>query len=214
MDVLQVWRALVRRWRLALPLVFLALATALFVRGGVEPGYTANASVIVLPPSEARINTESGVQTVPVNPLLGSSSSTQLAAQVLAILAQEPEFRQQAMADESLAAYSVETATRSPILNISIESKDPLEATGATQRVIEQMSANLDKQQEAVQADQRLGIQVLSQPAISSVDNSQLRAFVATLAIGLLLTVAVTVLFDGVTGRRKRHADQRVRGSQ
>jgi hypothetical protein len=183
----------------------LSFTAAFIVRNGVEPGHTVTASVILLPPAAARVATDSGVEVIPVNPLLGVTTSTQLAAQVLSVLSNEAEFRAAVAAQENLAAYSVASAPRSPILSLSVESKDPGQAIAVVGRVIDQLTVKLDEQQTNVGADQRLSLQTIAQPAIASVDHSKLRVFAVTLTVGLLITLTGTILADGVLGRRRQH---------
>jgi capsular polysaccharide biosynthesis protein len=212
-DLSQLLRAIRRRWYVMLPLTLLAIVVAFVVRAGVQPGYTVTASVIVLPPNAARVLTPQGVEIQSVNPLLNFNSSTQVAAQALAILATGPEFRKSAAGASKLATYTVIAPPREPILEILVESKSRSTALDVGGRVITELAAELGRQQPIQRPEEQLSIQTLAQPGVAEVDDAQLRALAVTLAIGLLLTLAITILVDAVATRRakpsaRRHASQ------
>jgi hypothetical protein len=172
--------ALRRRWYVALPLVLLTVTAALFVRGGVQPGYTVTASAVVLPPN----STDADTSSASTNPLVNLPTATQ--AKALSIIATGPEFRSRITGGETLAAYSVTPQARDPFLTISIESRDPRLAVSVGERVIEELQGELDRQQPGIPTEQRVSLGRLVPPSVVAVDDAQLRALVVSLAVGLL----------------------------
>jgi capsular polysaccharide biosynthesis protein len=213
-DLWKMVRILMRRWYVAVPLVLLALVGGLWVREGVQPGYTVTANVLVLPPSAGTVSTTEGVQVVPVNPLLGFSGSTQIAARALAILAQSTDFRARVDAGGGVASYSVATTEGNPILAIQVESKDEVLALQVASQVIDELGEELDRQQPSARPEQRLSLQTLAAPTVAAVDDSRLRASVVAAAIGTVLALALTVLLDGLLSRNARHRSSTAGGPQ
>ncbi|WNV76011.1 hypothetical protein [Geodermatophilus sp. DSM 44513] len=204
MDLLDIARILMRRWYIALPLCIATVAVALAVRAGVSPGYTVTSNVLVLPPSATRVQTDNGFEVVPSNPLLGFSGSTLTAAQALALLGSAPDFQERATEGSDVAAYSVVASERQPIITISVESQDRQDALDTGQRVIDELDSELAQQQPTAQQEQRLALYTLTSPAVTAADSAPLRALVISLAVGLLLTLAVSVLVDGILTRYRR----------
>lgn len=214
MDLWQTLRAVLRRWYVFVPLVALTVIAAVVVRSGVQPGYTVGATAIVLPPSSARVPTSEGVEIQPVNPLLNFNASTQVAARALTILASGPEFQQRVSQGRPLAAYSVSAPPREPILSVQTESRDRALALSSAQAVLDGLQAELDRQQQVDSPEQRITVQTLAQPGLVSVDRSRLRAFVVTLAVGLLVSLAVSIAVDGALSRRSRTPRRLPAGAQ
>lgn len=210
MDLWQTVRVLLRRWYIVVPVAVLTGFAARTVAQGVQPGYTISAVAIVLPPSQARVATEKGIQVLPVNPYLSFSGSTQTATKALAIAASGADFRQTLPRRSAVANYSVEVPPREPLLTVGVESRDPAAALSAANDVLEGLRALLAERQPAVRPEQELSLDVLSPPAVSAVDNSRLRAAVVTVVVGLLLAVAAAVAVEGLsadrTRRRRAHA--------
>lgn len=218
MDLWQTLRILIRRWYVVLPLAILSVVAAQNVRAGVQPGYTVSAVGIVLPPDQARVNTPDGVEIRPVNPLLNLSGSTPVAAQALAVVARSRSFKSRIGVSGQLAAYTVSVLPREPIMNVSVESKDPDFALAAAQDVLRGLEEELDRQQGQPEPEQRLGFTVLSSPSITAVDKSPLRAFLVTLVVGLLATAALAIVVEALStlqrGRRTPGAELAVRAAQ
>lgn len=203
-DLWQTVRVLLRRWYVVVPLALLTGFAARTVAQGVQPGYTISAVAIVLPPSQARVATEKGIEVLPVNPYLSFSGSTQTATKALAIAASGADFRQTLPRQSAVANYSVEVPPREPLLTVDVESRDPAAALSAASDVLEGLRTLLAEQQPAVRPEQELSLDVLSPPAVSAVDNSKLRAAVVTLVVGLLLAVAAAVSVEGLSVHRAR----------
>jgi capsular polysaccharide biosynthesis protein len=199
-DLMHTLRALQRRWYVALPLIMLTILAALFVRGGVQPGYTVTASAVVLPPSSGA---DPNSTAPSANPLVNLGIATQ--AKALSILANGPDFRERVSEGESLAAYTVTPQARDPFLSISVESKDDELALNVGQRVVSELQAELERQQPGVPVDQRVTLAPLVEPSLTAVDDSRLRGLVVALAVGLLISVALTIMVDGLVNVRARH---------
>lgn len=203
-----------RRWYVALPLAALSVVMALLVFSGIGPGYVVTASVTVLPPSAAPVETVEGTEVVPVNPLLNFSSSTLVVARVLATAASGPGFRAQVEGDEALSAFTVTANDRDPIIQLVTESRSRAKSLEAAERAIEGIARLLREQQGTDRPESSLSIKVLQPPTVQETSSARLRGLVVTLAVGLLLTVAAAVFVDGQVGAsagrrlRKRSANQ------
>jgi hypothetical protein len=73
------------------------------------------------------------------------------------------------------------------------------------ERVIEELQGELDRQQPGIPTEQRVSLGRLVPPSVVAVDDSRLRALVVVLAVGLLATLALTVVSDGLLDVRSRH---------
>lgn len=201
-------RILLRRWYIVVPLLLLSVVGAATVRQGVQPGYTVEAVAIVLPPNQARVQTDAGVEVRPVNPFLNVSGNTLVAARALSVLGTTAGFRDAIGVDGRAAAYTVTVPARDPLLTVTVESQDREFALRAADDVLAGLAAELQRQQPLPQPESQLTILTLSPPSLVLVDNSPLRAGIVTFVVGLLLTLIITVLVEAGLARSRRRLDR------
>lgn len=209
MDIWQLLRVLARRWFVVLPLLVLTIAMAASVRRSVAPAYGVASTVILLPPDQALARVDGGTVTVPVNPYLNFTGSTQTATLALSLAATSPGFRRSLAGSAPLAAYSVTVVQRSPVLQVAVESKDRRFAAEATAAVIRGLERELAVRQAGAVASQRITLSILSPPAVASVNNAPLRAAAVTGIAGALGSIMLTLAVDALLLMRARHPRRR-----
>lgn len=197
-------RALVRRWYVVLPLLVLTTALATQAYSSAQPTYTVVSNVAVLPPDEARVRQLDGsVETVPVNPFLNFTGSTQTAAAALALIASSDEFRAQLPDETRGSPFSVVVPPRNPTLELSVQAQDPGRGIAAAAALAVGLDEELARRQAGVPDAETLSVTVLTAPAVSAVDNARLRAAAVVGIGGAAVAVVVGLGLEALALRRR-----------
>ena len=217
MDLATFLSSIGRQRLAALALAVVTVVSSVIVYFGVNPTYTAATNVLVLPASVDLGLEDGSGDTVPVNPLnVSSSSSTALAAEIISLIASGPAFAQEVVNRESRASsYSVTSSGRSPILQVTAVSSDPQVAVSSAAAVVGVISAELASRQSQTPENQRIVSQPLYDPALISVSQDPIRSAIVVFAVGLILSAVAIVLLDrrkpkktaDVTGRGNHRSD-------
>ena len=200
MDAVDVFKVLLRRWYVFLPMVLGAAGLSVAAGDRIQPEYHASASMILLGPAQAD-NAEGGL----VNPYRAAGTATTSEALVLVVTS--PASRA-AVAGQGLeASYELEAGSRTPIIEIRASSGDRGTAV-ETVRVVQQLVVNeLQRRQDAVMAGpgQRLALDNLAPADISFSVVEGLNRLRAVIVGGGLITAAVAALVvDSLAVRLRR----------
>ncbi|KQM81441.1 hypothetical protein [Agromyces sp. Leaf222] len=202
MNVLETLRGLLRRWYITLPGIIIALGLALAALVLTPPSYERSASQLLLPD---RVSLPDDG-----NPYLYISGLS-LAADVL-VRAVGSENTLNEMA-ERFPGVEIEVArdpsTVSPIIVVTATAAQDAEAGRALEAMIEQTVDTLDQMQEddGIAPGSRIRVSTLTVDQQGITIQKTRYAFAAiALAGGLLLTIVVAALVDGLSVRRRRRS--------
>lgn len=199
MDLWDVIRLMVRRWYVSAPMLVLTMAAVVGTAVTVSPNYTAEAQVMVLPPS-SQGDSEPGEDRV-VNPWdvnsLAGAIVTMLRNHNLVEQLDEEGFRAAWEAGTDLQFQSV--------IVITVTSPTEHEATMAAERLLQAVNDEVSVQQASfdIPESEKISTVVLGAGEnVEVVRGGQVRAMVVVLAAFLILTIGVTIAFDAVARRR------------
>jgi len=198
MDAVELFKVVLRRWYVVLPVLLLAAGGAFYAGKAVTADYEARAALLLLGPSVTP--TESGGAFI--NPY--RSAGTTATADALDIVADSATTRL-LMAEAGFEDLTYEVRADNSILEIVVVAKSSEQAIGAVQFLQEFLENQLTQRQDAVQApqDQRLAFDVLSAPSTSTeIVEGVSRIRVAVLGAGGLLAMVLAVTIDRLARRR------------
>lgn len=199
-------RALLRRWYLLLLGLILAVSAMYVTWDRVEQRFTAEGSLLLLPPPSSieRIlpNRRDG------NPLLYLGDLNQARDVVISLMSSD-EVRE-AFADEFPAStYTVSTDPLSsgPIVVITVDAPEPRTALTAVRQISSEVTTRLRQAQSelSVDKDSQIGVMVLTRPADAEMQNrSQVRATVMVGGAIMVSSVLLVAVIDGLISARRR----------
>jgi hypothetical protein len=202
LDVWGITLAALRRWYVFIPILALSAFVAYSAGQGVAPEYEASATALLTPPP---------TQPTVANPF-GNPDDANIA---IGIVLNGPVAQLQVRELGLNGAFTVDTASRSAVLNIVARSDDSAEdAVATTVAVLDLASAELKSRQEAagVPSTSLIGLQVLSPPHLSSVaTQGALRVQAVILLLGAAAALVISVLFDDIIGLFRRRGSRRRR---
>lgn len=214
MDLVDLLRALWRNVLVLLPLLMLSLTVAALSAQDVRPIHQANGSLLLLGtrpvgeqpvPAPAPEVDEQAVPTVR-NFYADDLSAT---AEALALVLNSSAVRDEIVSGDLSASYLVSASRRNSILEIHVEADDATTAVALVSGVGEFIQRALDERESAigVPPENRIFVSSLT-PEISptpTVDGAN-RTRAATLAVGLVLSCALTLAVDAVRRHRRSAA--------
>lgn len=193
-------RALVRRWYLVV--IGLACTAALCAGAAskIGPTYEVNSSSVMMPGKATVV--EGG------NPFLFLGGLT-LARDVLVRSLASPEVEAQILETHPDASFTIagDTTTSGPIILVTADASTPEAAQATMANVLATLPRQLTQLQSEAQApdDARITLLPLSTDAeVTVVTKARTRALLAAAALGVIATVLVTGLVDGILLARRR----------
>lgn len=198
--VLEVMRAIGRRWYVALVGLILTAGLVFGAYTVSPPEYNARALVLLLPSK-----TDVGPGG---NPFLQLSGLEQPASILAAYFSSAPS-REDVKAQASTASYEValDSTTRGPVLAVDVTAESSEDATLVLNYLLQRMPEELTRLQEDVEARRNafVGSMVLTidrQP--ERVLSGTIRLMIAALVVGVVSTGFAAVALDGYLLRRNR----------
>jgi hypothetical protein len=211
MDVLSLLRLTVRRWRVTAPaavLTLLALVAAVQVS---SPTYQATGSMVLLAPPDppqAGAPVASPPTTAEGQNPFARYGDLAVMADILA-RTMSSETRRATFDPERVTGYEVvaNRFQRGPVVEVTGQGPTPEAAVASTEIVLSDVAFVLEKLQQDQGADP--GYYIRSAPLEPASDatamyGSTLRAGIAVLAVGALVTIGLAVLAEAVVQRRQR----------
>jgi hypothetical protein len=200
MDLLGAIRIAIRRWYILAPLVVLSVFGSLAVRDQIQPSYEIDG---VLPIVAPFVSTQEAADQLARNNFLDLGATSA----VMASLGDSAEIRQ--VVEERGGDPDYEIASASGALTIAI-STDGAERALATYRLVgEELRVRLDALQGStgVPAAFRVSISDALEPAGAVASTSdRKRAVLASLTLGLVVSLATCVFADHLLSQRRRRA--------
>jgi hypothetical protein len=205
MDFWDLGRLIGRRWRVAVPLVLLAIVMTAFVYTKIKPDFVATANISMVPPTPVEV-APGKPQPVQRNPWL-SQPLTNLANAAL-ISVQDAGFAQ-SLADAGWSdSYTVAINDGAPLVTFQVTGKSAAQATGTIRRLV----TRFDDTARTLQTSSGVRkVDLITSPRLDNGQNvtetssNVKRAAAAVAAASLLMALAATIGIDAFLRRRKRH---------
>jgi hypothetical protein len=206
MDLWDVVKLMVRRWRVSAPLVLLTAVAVGWTAVSITPHHTAEGSVLLLPPSSERAFEPGQVRVQ--NPW----STDSVAGAVITLL------RSSSLHDE-LAAEGYDATWEAgrdiqffSMINITVTASTAEEAQATVERLTEVVTREVSDRQQGPDLNHDEVVTIVTLAAgenVSIVRGNQLRALVVVLFAGGLLTVGTTIGVDAFLRTRAARRDPR-----
>lgn len=211
MLMTEVLRALLKFWYLVLCGVLVALGGAYYMWNHTEPRYTAEASVLLLPPASSIKGTApNGDDSNPLMNLGGLNQARDVLISAMSSASQKEAFDQAF----SNTAYTVgvDPLSSGPILVIKTDSERAAEASQSLEFLLGQFSERLVDMQVDLAVPEKSSIESiqLTPPTTPEADaKPQLRAAALTGVGALVATVLLIALIDGLLRYARRSKQRR-----
>lgn len=203
MDIWEIFKLVGRRWYLGVPMLVLTIVATGWALTTIKPDYSSEGTIILVPPADKTPLSNSELTSTNTWVELGED----VMAQAVTISVQTKDTRDQIGKDGFITTYTVTSTDRSNLITIDATGPTPGLAQGTVQRVQRQI-ANEVEQKQAVfhpKAGRSITTQVLDNgDTVNTVSSKVKRAAVIIIGVGLLLTVAVTIVGDLLLKRRAR----------
>ena len=197
-----------RRWKVALPLLLVAIGATAFVAMTVKPDWTMTSYVQFIP---AKVSpTDNAVNASLRNPWNQLGLNTLGQASIYAT--QDQKFLDSLKASKQTDNFTLTMTYPNPIVTVEVVGKTPADARATTELVISRLrdSAQALQRQSGVLPPDIIVTQQLDQGQNLVASGGKVkRALAAVAAAGLLLTAGGTVGFDALARRRARKRKER-----
>jgi hypothetical protein len=227
MDFWKTTGVIVRRWRVVLPVLILALLGTAAIYKTLPTQYVSNAVLVLTAPPTGSTTYSNGFRPNTVNPLLDSSNGIDITGTVLIQGMNTAEFQRRVgvPADGSVkltvnnGTDNPELLTNGPFVLVSATAGAPGPAQALVTRVVQEAATLLRVQQAALGAP--VGTDVRLLPAVAPTEaaaqqGNRLRTTGAALALGLFATLASAFAAESLPPRlrrlRRRGADPTAAG--
>ncbi len=200
MDLVQLFRALGRRWYAVLAGLIVLTAAAVLTFRLVPVTYDAKASLLLIPPTKTVVETNG-------NPFL-NLGGLDVVAGVLSLSLTDTTTVARMAPPSSKATYTVSPDQSIPgsVLDIGVSARTPGQALDILNSLESLASVRLTQLQDQVNAPQASQARIMvitdnnkATPNISALS----RALIVVIAAGLVLTFLLTISLDTVIRRRK-----------
>ena len=199
-----------RRWKVALPLLLVAIGATVWVGMMAKPDYTMTAYVQLIPARVAATDDPSNAQLR--NPWNQLGLATLGQASIYAT--QDKVFVESLKAGGHTDTFTLTMNQPNPIIMVEVVASTPGDARATTELVIGRLrnSAEVLQKQAGAQAPDIIPVQRLDQGQNLEPSNGKVkRALAAVAAAGLLMTAGGTIAFDALARRRSRRREERKR---
>ncbi|NUT34660.1 MAG: hypothetical protein HOV79_16480 [Hamadaea sp.] len=205
MDFWDLAKVLFRNWAVAVPMLLLTTGLTVLTFSVVKPNYVATAYVQLVPPAPpvpAKVGEPTRVQ---VNPWLGQGLQTLGNAAIVTV--QETSAVEAMKAAGYTDSFTFEMGGDSPMVKIEAVGKTKEQAAGTADELVSRFSTSvgaLQKNERVIDADLIASRRLDRGTNVVKSNSNVKRALVAVFAVGLMLTVAVTVGYDAFRKARAR----------
>lgn len=226
MDLWETLRIVMRRWMVSLPLLILAVVTALAIPSDVGQQYTSSASMIFLPSNVVVVETADGSDVLDrINSFEDVGGSEAAMALVVQLSLTGQDVRTLVEAEGLEPEYTIVVDRGEPFMEVEVTTSSPALATGTVDYLVDAIQRDLTQRQDQVEAPEadRITIQIISptSPALAST-GAALRVRLGVLVVGLALAVGAALFVEGAANWSRRrqlattgpsHADAAVRAA-
>lgn len=204
LDIWDLGRLLRRRWRIAVPILLVALVMTAFVFTQVKPNYVATAYVQLVPPVPTQPAPGSDQTPDLHNPWLSQDLRTLGNAALVSVqdLGYIQSLKDQGFSD----AFTATMGDSTPLVTFEVTGKSAAQVKGTATQLVSRYSDSVSSLQTSYGAtlvDEITARRLDTGTNITISSSNKKRAVVAMLAAGVLLSVAVTVAADAWLRRRR-----------
>lgn len=209
LDIWDLGRLLRRRWRIAVPILLVALVMTAFVFTQVKPNYVATAYVQLVPPVPTQPAPGSDQPPDLHNPWLSQDLRTLGNAALVSVqdLGYIQSLKDQGFSD----AFTATMGDSTPLVTFEVTGKSAAQVKGTATQLVSRYSGSVSSLQTSYGAtlvDEITARRLDTGTNITMSSSNKKRAVVAVLAAGVLLSVAVTVAADAWLRRRRSRATE------
>jgi capsular polysaccharide biosynthesis protein len=204
MDFWDVAKLIWRRWYVAIPLLLLTIAGAVWTSATVAPDYRVTGHIAVVGPAIQRADT--GAEVTRVNPW-----SSEALADAAAIRLQGQALADAMSAEGYRGEWSALVTGRLPVIRVEVVAERPEQAQATMQRLrdaIEQEVRSRQAEYNVVREEQISTVSYDGGETVEPVTGKVKRALIVVVAAGLILTVGIVVAFDAIARRRRARTDE------
>jgi hypothetical protein len=207
LDIWDLGRLLRRRWRIAVPILLVALVMTAFVFTQVKPNYVATAYVQLVPPVPTQAAPGSDQTPDLHNPWLSQDLRTLGNASLVSVqdLGYVQSLKDRGFSD----AFTATMGDSTPLVTFEVTGKSAVQVQGTATQLVSRYSGSVSSLQTSYGAtltDEITARRLDAGTNITVSSSNKKRAVVAVLAAGVLLSVAVTVAADAWLRRRRQRA--------
>lgn len=192
MDVGSTLRVLLRRWLVLLLGTALTVGAAYYVYAETPPRYQATTRMLLLLPANAR-------GEVVGSPFLHLPGGLNVLAEMVSLTPRASSFRADMVEQGFDSQYEIGVDEHAPVLTISVEGGDPQDVIATRDRVVATIQDELRRVQLEEQAppQQVASTRVYAaEPTPDQMGGDRMRAVLAVLAAGGLLTLLLVFMVD------------------
>jgi capsular polysaccharide biosynthesis protein len=194
MDLWDVVKLIVRRWIVSVPLLLLTAAALVWTASAVQPNYTAEGNILMLPPT-TEISTTDGERAV--NPW----DTDSLTGAVITLL-RNKALHDQLVAEGYNATWEAGRDVQFfSVINIEVTAPTTGEAQAAIQRLSEVVSHEVNAHQQGYELTdgQMVGTVTLGAGEnVAIARGNQMRALIVVFFAGAIMTVGLTIGYDAL----------------
>jgi len=209
-DIWELFKLVGRRWYFGVPMLVLTIVATGWALTTIKPDYSSEGTIILVPPADKTPLSNSELTSTNTWVELGED----VMAQAVTISVQTHDTRDQIGKDGFVNTYTVTSTDRSNLITIDATGPTPGLAQDTVQRVQKQIAMEVEQKQAVFhpKAGRSITTQVLDNgDTVNTVSSKVKRAAVIIIGVGLLLTVAVTIVGDLLLKRRARAIAGRAR---
>lgn len=210
MDLVDVARAVAKRWWLMVIIVGTGAVIAFVLASSVEPTYEVRADTLFVGPAEFEDDVAATTQPSDDegsldNPYLRFSGSLEVTSEAVARSVDGNEFRTQLAAEGYEGTFTLEGASSAPLLTVIAEADTPDDALALAERVSTGFEEELvDLQDEANVAEkQQIVTRTLTTSSVTELAGDKNRVLLSVLAISVVIAVGVAVFLESMDARRR-----------
>lgn len=214
MDLVTVFKVLLRRWGIVLPGLVLVIIVTIYAGRAVAPTYRAQGSLLLLPPNPptADDHANSSNAKAPPSPPSRPNPYRELGldgtAVVLTQAVSSADVVQELAATGATGGYQVKNEDRSPIITIVATGANEDEAITTDVLVMKRVQRELlDRQRESgASPDTFIRTDVLRTSQVEELAGSKSRVMVAAFFLGIALVASLALAVESIATRRRRNA--------
>ncbi len=207
MDIWDLTKLVFRRWYVFLPLLVATVALVLTAGVSVKPDYSASGHVQLIPATEsASAAREAG--RVP-NPW-GDLGFAALGTAVNLKVSQDEKLMKELVAAGLTDSFSITMAWNVSYFSIEAVGKTPEQASGTVQRIMKTVSDEVAAQQaqfDVAPNDMITTLALDRGDKVEAVTSTRTRVLVVVAGVGLMVSVAGSIVVDALLRRRQRRRD-------
>jgi capsular polysaccharide biosynthesis protein len=202
-DLWDLTKLLFRRWLISVPILLLSVVLLLVASQTVKPDYKATGHLIIVSPAQTTQALNNAAPTKVHNPW--EDLGFRALAQTAILKVQSADMLKQLVEQGYSDNLTLAVDDRTPVITIEVVAHSSTMATATIREVIKNLDDAVTQAQTVygVQRDSLFTAYPIDQgDSVETVTSTQKRAMAVIAGIGLVATVAITILIDALLRRR------------